>query len=219
MFTAEARAEAEVTAGDRQALEDPLVALLGAAGELPGEAVGAAARAELETGSARDCLLTGEGLEAAVGAALARRPGRVDRDVAELRAEAMGAAEQLTVDEDAATDADLTEHADKVFELACHSLPVLGERGEVRLVVGADGQARQPCRHLFGDADVRPPEIRRPEQCPGLRLDEARERDGDPGRHQVALCDRVERLPAIRASRSRTGCGCARRLSVWTRRS
>ena len=136
----------------------------------------------------------GEGLEAAVGAALAGRPGRVDGDVAELRTEAMRAAEQLAVDEDAAADAYLAKHADKILELARDSLPVLGERGEVRLVVGAHGQARQPRRHLVGHADVRPAEVRRPEQRPGLRLDEARERDRDTGRHQIALLDHLERL-------------------------
>ena len=66
------------------------------------------------------------------------RPVRVDGDVAELRAEAVRAAEELTVDEDAAADADLAEDGDEVLEVACDALPVLRERRQVRLVVGAN---------------------------------------------------------------------------------
>ena len=64
--------------------------------------------------------------------------------MAELAAEAVGAAEELAVDEDAAADADLAEDADEVLDVARDALPVLGERGEVGLVLGAHGKAGQP---------------------------------------------------------------------------
>src|SRR5262249_47038972 len=156
--------EPEVAAGDREALEHPLVALLGTAHELPRKAVGAAARAELDPGAARDRLLAGERLETSGRAALARRPVGVDGHVAELGAESVRSAEELAVDEDSAADPDFAEDADEVLEVARSPLPMLGERGEVRLVVGADGKPRQARPDLVRDGDVGPTEIGRPEE-------------------------------------------------------
>ena len=152
-------------------------------------------------------------------ATLAGRPVRVDGDVAELGTEAVRAPEELTVEEDAAADADLAEDADEVLEVACGALPVLRERGQVRLVVGADGEPGEPGGDLVGDRDLGPAEVRRPQERARLSLDEARERDCHAGRDEILL-GRPPRVPVPpSAPAGQHGARRERRLSVWTRRS
>ena len=67
-------------------------------------------------------------------------PVGVDRHVAELAAEAVGAAKQAAAQHDAAAHADLAEDADEVVDPDGRPRPVLGERGEVRLVLDVDGK-------------------------------------------------------------------------------
>ena len=110
----------------------------------------------------------------------------------------------------------------KFSSIARDALPVLGERGEVRLVLGAHGsRARQPGGDLVGDGDLRPAEVRRPEQRAGLRLDDARaaRRRRPPATSSQRRDTAASASVAIRPSRFSTGRGDERRLSVCTRRS
>ena len=89
-----------------------------------------------------------------------RWPSGVDRHVAELAAEAVGAAKQAAAEHDAAAHADLAEDADEVVDPDGRPRPVLGERGEVRLVLDVDGKP-EPGLELGSDRDVLPAEVRR----------------------------------------------------------
>ena len=125
---------------------------------------------------------------------LQRRAFRVDGEVPELAAVAVGAAEELAVDEDAAADSDLAEDADEVLDVLRDALPVLGERGQVGLVVGAHGEAGEPLGDLGRNRDLRPPEVRGAEQRARLGLDEAGERHGGAGGDQILGSDDTHRL-------------------------
>ncbi len=105
----------------------------------------------------------------------------------------MRAAEGLAADEDPGADADLGEYADEVVEIAGDALPVLGESGEVGLVVGVDGEPREPGGDLARNRDLRPAQVRSPEERPCLRLDDARDRQGDAHRDEIVGGDGVER--------------------------
>ena len=86
------------------------------------------------------------------------RPARIDRHVPELAAEPLRAAEQLAADDDPRADADLARHVEHVAQPARGPLPQLGERRQVRLVVGGQRErrgrtgaraARRPPRRSF----------------------------------------------------------------------
>ena len=215
-FTAEASADAEVAAGLAEAPEHGRVALLRPPHELAGEVARATAAADLDPRAAGDRLLSRERLEAAGRAAVAERAVRVDRDMPELAAVAVGAAEGLAADEDPAADADLGEHADEVVEIAGDALPVLGERGEVGLVVGVHGEPREPGGDLARNRDLRPAQVRSPEEGPRLRLDDARDATATPTGTRSSAATASSARSAIRASRFSTGPGLERRLSVCT---
>ena len=100
--------------------------------------------ADRDTGPPCNRILADECLQTTVRAAVAAGAIGIDGDVPELSAVPVGTAEELAAHEDAAADTHLAEDADEVLEIARDPLPVLGERGEVGLVVGADGEAVQP---------------------------------------------------------------------------
>ena len=151
------------------------------------------------------------------GAAVAVRAVRLDGHVPELAAVAVGAAEELAVDEDAAADADLAEDADEVVEAARGALPVLGERGEVGLVVGAHGEPGSRAAISSATAISDQARFGAPQERAGLLLDDARERDRDADRDEVVgrRRRRAPALPSARAGSARApaasgGCPCGR---------
>ena len=87
----------------------------------------------------------------------------------------MRAPEELTVEEDAAADADLAEDGDEVLEVACCALPVLRQSSKICLVVGANREPGEPGGDLVGDRNLRPAEVRCPHERAGLSPDEARQ--------------------------------------------
>ena len=152
--------DTEVAARLGEALDDRRVALLGAPDELPRHVARSAMVVLADAGPARDRLLADDRLEAADRAALASKPIGIDGDVTELGAEAVRPAEQVAADEDPGAHADLDEHADEVVLAARDTLPVLGESGEVRLVVGTDGDSVQTRGDLVRYRNLRPPQVR-----------------------------------------------------------
>ena len=182
-----------------------------------GDAAGAAACTDGDAGAPGDGLQADEGLEAAGRAALAGRAVGIDGDVAELAAVAVRTAEELAVDEDAAADSDLTEDVDEVLEIPCDPLPVLGERGEVGLVVGTHGKLGEARGELVGNRDLGPAEVRGAEKRSGLCLDEAGKRNCGTGGTRSSAAIAASAFSAIRARRFSTGPGDERRLSVCTR--
>ena len=154
------------------------------------------------------------GLDAAAVAARAQLAGGIDGDVAELAAEPARAAEQRAVDDDARPDAQLARDVEEVAEAAPGALPQLGERAEVRLVLGADRERRpaEARAQQLGHVDVAPAEIGRDEQA-AVAVDEAGQRDHRAGRQQPLLpaARRARRRPGRRgrrAPRRATGRGC-----------
>ena len=128
--------------------------------------------------------------------------------MAELAAEAVRPTEEPAAQDDAAPDPDLTEDADEVVDPDCGAGPVLGECGEVRLVLDVDGKPEAPLE-LAGDGNAMPAEIRREHHGSRALLDEAGDGDGDADRAQLLACGRGERSPRSRAEsvehRSRRG--------------
>ena len=140
--------------------------------------------------------------------------------MAELGAEAVRAAEELAVEEDAAADADLAEDGDEVLEVARDALPVLGERREVRLVVGADRSSpgsRAAISSATGISDQ--PRFGAQRSVPVCASTRPGSATATPAATRSSLATASSACSAIRASRFSTGRGEERRLSVWTRRS
>ena len=123
--------------------------VLRATDELVGQAPRAAGHGG-DAGGPCDGLLTDERLDAPAAAAGAGSAFRIDGDVPELAAEAVRPAEEAAAEHDAAADADLAEDADEVVDPDRRARPVLGERGEVRLVLDQDRQP-EPRLELGGD--------------------------------------------------------------------
>ena len=121
-------------------------------------------------------------------------PVRVDRDVAELPAEAVRAAEQASAEDDASADADLAEDADEVVDADRCPRPVLGERCEIRLVLDVHSET-EPRTELLGERDVSPAEVRGEDDGAGCLLDETGHRDRHADRPHPLARRRLERDP------------------------
>ena len=142
--------------------------------------------------------------------------------MAELAAEAVRAAEELAVDEDPAADADLAEDADEVLGVARDALPVLGERGEVRLVLGPHGKiGRLGSRAAISSATriSDQPRFGAQSNVPVCASTMPGSATATPAGMSCSSDTAASASVAIRPRRFRTGLGDERRLSVCTRRS
>ena len=204
--------DAERATGIAQRGEDGRVAVLRTADELVGDALRPTS-ADRDTRRPGDRLLADERLDTAAAPACAGVAGGVDRDVAELAAEAVAAAEEPAAEYDAASDPDLAEDADEVVDPDRRAGPVLGQRGEIRLVLDVDGKP-QTMLELRRDGNAVPAEVRREDDRPGRLLDEPRDGDRDPDRDAAPREPRPRaRLARPLPSRSSTGPGTEPRLS------
>ena len=79
-----------------------------------------------------------EASEATVGEPPAAVAGRANHHVAEVGAEAVGAAEQFAVVQDAEAEAALDADDQKIVELARLAEPMLGERDQIDVAVDRD---------------------------------------------------------------------------------
>jgi len=100
--------------------------------------------------------------------------------VAELAAEAVRPAEEPAAEHDSAPDADLAEHAHEVVDPDRRTGPVLGEGGEVRLVLD-DDRKPETGFELRGDRQVGPAHVRREHDGARRLFDEARDRHRHAG--------------------------------------
>ena len=111
--------------------------------------------------------LAGDGLEAAHATAPAPRPGGVEADVPDLARPAAGAAIQAAVRDQAAADADVEHQVEQVGAVRGFPEVQLGQRGGVRVVVQANGDAQCLLEHAL-EVDVAPSQLRQPEHHPVL---------------------------------------------------
>ena len=73
------------------------------------------------------------------------------------------------------------------LQVARHAVPELGERRQVGLVADGDdaGRKPEPRLHLRADRDLRPAQVRRPQQGPQADVDQARHGDADADDSQL----------------------------------
>ena len=130
----------------------------------------------------------GVGLEAAVRAAQALGPARIDGDVPEFAGRVVVSANDLAVHDDSGADAVRHGDVDEVARGVAAALaePHLRERAGDRRVLDVDGEARR-AGQIVADVDVAPPELRRVEHSSGGLFDHA----GDDEPDAVALSRRA----------------------------
>ena len=138
---------------------------------------------------------------------------RVDGDVTELAAEAVRPAEEPAAEHDAAADADLAEDADEVVDPDGGARPVLRERGEVRLVLDVDREARAAPRARLRRAGPASPGSGRSTTVPDASSTRPGTRDRDADRAQTRRGRRPRapsgpRVPAGRAQGRAPSLGC-----------
>ena len=151
---------------------------------------------------------------------------RVDHQVAEIGAEAVGAAKQFAVVQDAEAEAALDADDQKIVEFARLAEPMLGERDEIDVAVDRDRHA-QPPGQLGPEGDVALAEDRALPADARRALDDAGQTDanagnirhfeigvadaaphavfdevGDHGRASAGRCGSAARAPAARRRRS-----------------
>ncbi len=134
----------------------------------------------------------GEALPAAPAPARTGRPGRIDHHVADFAGEAGGAHLDLPVDHDPAPDAGPEGHQDDVVKTGRGAEAVLGQHGEVGVVLDEHPATGQPTTDELGPVHpVRLGQIGG-EAEPALAIDHPR------GAHPHGRTGRVQRLIEIR---------------------
>ena len=127
---------------------------------------------------AQDRIVGQVSLDAAALAAAAERAAPLHLHVPELGPDPAGAAIEPAVDDDAHTHAVLDCNGQKVRQPLAVAEPLLGQRGQVGVVVDEDGPAEAQA-HQPPEIDLLVAEDRAPLTDPGGTVDEARQCDAD----------------------------------------